>query len=54
MYDLLYDFIGFDADSELACPELYSLFIAGMSCVMIAVILYLVLYFFLSVFRGTK
>ena len=54
MYDLLYDFIGFDAESELANPELYSIFIAGMSCVMIGVILYLILYFFISVFRGTK
>lgn len=53
VYELLYGFIGLDA-TELDCPELYYNFIAGMSCVMVVAIIYLVLWFFLSLFRGQK
>lgn len=53
MYELLYNFIGLDAE-ELDCPELYYNFVAGMSCILIVVILYLILWFFISVFRGSK
>lgn len=53
VYELLYEYIGLDA-AELDCPELYYNFIAGMSCVMVVAIIYLVLWFFLSLFRGQK
>lgn len=53
MYHLLYDLIGLDAE-VLDCPELYYNFVAGMSCILLCVFLYLILYFLLSVFRGTK
>lgn len=53
MYDLLYEFVGLDAE-VLDCPELYYNFIAGMSCVMVVAIIYLVLWFFITLFRGSK
>lgn len=53
MYQLLYDFIGFDA-TTCDCPELIYVWLGGMSCVMVVVVLYMILYFILSVFRGTK
>lgn len=53
MYELLYNFIGLDAET-LDCPELYYNFVAGMSCVLIVVIIYMILWFILSVFRGAK
>lgn len=53
MYELLYDFVGLDA-TDLTCPELYYNFIAGMSCVMIVAIIYIVLWFFITLFRGSK
>lgn len=53
MYQLLYDFVGFDV-STLECPELCYNFVAGMSCVLIVSIIYLVLWFFITLFRGQK
>lgn len=53
VYEMLYSLIGLDA-TELDCPELYYNFIAGMSCIMIVALVYLILWFFITLFRGTK
>lgn len=54
MYELLIDIIGIPEDVIMECPELFNVFIGGMSCVLVVTIVYMFLWFFLSIFRGTK